>query len=90
MHSVLEMGNELSVELSRVVREMESAMATGAPLVSQVDGDKGTATNPSADRVSVSSLLAVVWKCSPCLLNYKSLGISCLQTYIVILLIRLC
>ncbi|KAK7497841.1 hypothetical protein BaRGS_00010975 [Batillaria attramentaria] len=35
----LEMGNELSLELSRVVTEMENAMATGSPLVNQMTGD---------------------------------------------------
>ena len=34
-----EMGNELSLELSRVVTEMESAMAKHSPLTSQLAHD---------------------------------------------------
>ena len=36
---LIEMGNELSLELSRVVTEMESAMAKHSPLASQLARD---------------------------------------------------
>lgn len=46
----LDMGNELSLELSRVVTEMENAMATRSPLVAQVTGEAEDRDSEAADQ----------------------------------------
>nr|KAG5707281.1 hypothetical protein BaRGS_000055 [Batillaria attramentaria] len=58
----LEMGNELSLELSRVVTEMENAMATGSPLVNQMTGDGDGENTAPAGQAHAERLSGLVGK----------------------------